>query len=96
MPEDGNIQVHGRLRTDPDALTLLSGVSLEEGDVGAEKKTPESQWDVSCLICGGVMKRQNYKIALLSGISTGLEVITPLIEYPFIRPFMGSYISIYN
>jgi len=27
-------EVHGRLRTDPDALTLLSGVSLEEGDVG--------------------------------------------------------------
>ena len=30
--------MHGRLRTDPDALTLLSGVSLEEGDVGADQK----------------------------------------------------------
>ena len=31
--------MHGRLRTDPDALTVLSGVSLEDGDVGADQNT---------------------------------------------------------
>lgn len=65
------IQVHGRLRTDPDALTLLSGVSLEEGDVGADQNTGVT---MGRFVFGwwGVMKRQNYKIAPLSGISTGL------------------------
>lgn len=65
------IQVHGRLRTDPDALTLLSGVSLEEGDVGADQNT-EVTMGRFVFGLGGVMKRQNYKIAPLPGISTGL------------------------
>lgn len=41
-----SIQVHGRLRTDPDALTLLSGVSLEEGDVGTDQNTEVSPFRV--------------------------------------------------